>query len=128
MHELAITKALVERVLEFAAKQGMHAVTRVELEVGQLAGVEMDALRFCFEAVTRTTEAEGAELAIEEVSGKGMCLDCGIPFHAVQPVTSCPRCDGWNVKITEGRELRLKNFTGESVSRANVASTGRQQV
>jgi len=114
MHELALSRSIVERVLELAGREGMRAVTRVDLEVGRLAGVEIDALRFCFDAVTRATAAEGAELVVEDVPGEGMCMDCHLVFNADQAVVACPQCSGWRVQWVRGRELRLKTFTGES--------------
>jgi len=55
MHELALSQSIVDLVVECARKEGVHAVTRVVVEVGVAAGVEPDALRFCFDVVAADT-------------------------------------------------------------------------
>ena len=57
MHELALSQSIVDLVVECARKQGVHAITRVVVEVGVAAGVEPHALRFCFDVVAADTLA-----------------------------------------------------------------------
>jgi len=80
----------------------------VILEVGRLAGVEVEALRFAFDVVTAGSLAEGAALEIEEPAGLGRCAACG----NVSPVTAryelCPRCRTLPLTVTGGTELRVK--------------------
>jgi hydrogenase nickel incorporation protein HypA/HybF len=51
MHELALSQSIVDLVAEAAAREGLHQVTRVVLEVGAAAAVEPQALLFCFGGV-----------------------------------------------------------------------------
>jgi hydrogenase nickel incorporation protein HypA/HybF len=59
MHELALSQSIVDLVLERAAAERLRTVTRV-VEVGAAAGVDPEALRFCFDAVAEATAARGA--------------------------------------------------------------------
>lgn len=49
----------------------------VTLEVGKLAAVVPDSLRFCFDIYAKDTMIEGAELEIIEIPVRAHCRDCG---------------------------------------------------
>jgi hydrogenase nickel incorporation protein HypA/HybF len=66
VHELSITQSIVEICAEQA---GSARVTRVTLEIGDLAAIAPDALRFCFELCTQETALQGAQLEIVDVPG-----------------------------------------------------------
>jgi hydrogenase nickel incorporation protein HypA/HybF len=67
MHELALATEVVSIC---AARADGARVTRVRLEVGRLAAVLPDALRFCFDACANGTLVEGASLDIIETPGQ----------------------------------------------------------
>ena len=66
MHELGLTRNVVAIVLEHAKGR---KVKQVRLAVGPLAGVEQQALTFCFDVVTQGTELEGASLGFVDAEG-----------------------------------------------------------
>ena len=66
MHELGLTRNVVAIVIEHARGR---AVKHVRLAIGPTAGVERDALSFCFDVVTAGTELEGATLAFMDAEG-----------------------------------------------------------
>ena len=107
MHEIALTESIVEIVAEEARKQGFDRVRIVRLEVGALAPVEPEALRFCFAAVSRGTVAEGAALDIVRVPGEGWCLDCGKTVPLDERFGACPECGQSHVQMTSGDALRV---------------------
>lgn len=112
MHELALSQSIVELVAELSAREGIRTVTRVVLEVGEAAGVEPEALRFCFDAVTRGSLAEGAALEIEHRPARGRCTACGREFAMPGGLAPCPHCAGWGAQLVSGRELRVQSFEG----------------
>ncbi|HVK21117.1 MAG TPA: hydrogenase maturation nickel metallochaperone HypA [Actinokineospora sp.] len=105
MHELAITQSVVEAITE---RLGDARVTAVRLEVGQLAGVVSDSLRFCFDVAAQGTTVEGARLEIDEPPGRGRCRDCGAEraFHDLILLCDCGSAD---IEILAGRELRIRS-------------------
>jgi hydrogenase nickel incorporation protein HypA/HybF len=113
MHELALSQSIVDLVVDYARKKGVHAVTRVVIEVGIAAGVEPDALRFCFGITAADTVAQGAELAIETISLQARCRNCACEFEPVRLVSSCPCCGSYAPHLLKGRELRVKSFDAE---------------
>jgi hydrogenase nickel incorporation protein HypA/HybF len=112
MHELALSQSIVDQVLERAGQERLWSVTRIVLQVGAGAGVEAEALRFCFDAVTRDTAAQGAELSIEVVALAAKCRECGWAFEPEALLAPCPRCGAFAPEITAGRELRVLEFEG----------------
>jgi hydrogenase nickel incorporation protein HypA/HybF len=113
MHELALCQNIVELVVERARNEGVDRVSRVTIEVGVAAGVEPDALQFCFECVAADTIAQGAELAIEMIPLRGRCRECACEFAPKRMFSACPRCGSGAPTLLTGRELRVKTFDGE---------------
>ena len=113
MHELALSQNIVDIVVERARREGVHAVTRITVEVGMAAGVEPEALRFCFEIVTADTLARGAELAIETIALQARCRACALSFEPASLVSPCPHCGSYGPLLEQGGELRVKSFDGE---------------
>jgi hydrogenase nickel incorporation protein HypA/HybF len=74
MHELGMATALVEQVEEIARREGAARIVRIELVVGDLSGVDREALEFVFPFAAERTAAEGATLAIEIVSGRDLLV------------------------------------------------------
>lgn len=74
MHELGIAASVLEIVEAAAREHGLVSVRGVLLEVGRLAGVDPEALRFALEAVAPGTVLEGAELAIEAAEGSELVV------------------------------------------------------
>ncbi|HEY0840303.1 MAG TPA: hydrogenase maturation nickel metallochaperone HypA, partial [Vulgatibacter sp.] len=74
MHELSLMADLVttvERSVQAGAVSGRIAA--VHLEIGKLAAVIPDALRFCFEICAKGTPLEGADLQIRSIAGRARC-------------------------------------------------------
>lgn len=111
MHEMSLAVSIVELVSGKAQAVGARKVTVIELEVGRLSGLLADALAFCFEAAARNTPAEGAELLIRELDGRGNCPACSHSFLVDSLLAQCPQCGGYAVDILQGRELKVVSFT-----------------
>ena len=65
MHEMGIACSVLEAVhKEEQFYPGQRAI-KVGLRIGEFAGVDTESLRFCFEAIVKTSEPGRLELAIE---------------------------------------------------------------
>ena len=107
MHELSIADAVVQIVRRHAAGR---RVTRVELRVGHLRQVVPDALDFAFELVTQGTEAEGAELVIEQVPATVRCRICTDESELRQFPALCAACGALDVDVTGGDDLQVESL------------------
>ncbi len=112
MHEMSLTESMLTIIEQQAQAQGFRRVRSVVLEIGALAAVEPEAMRFCFNAVTRGTIAEGAALDILERPAQGWCGACAKPVLLPEQFALCPECGG-AAQITGGRELRIRELEVE---------------
>ena len=112
MHEMSIAESVLGIVEESARREGFRRVKEVRLEIGQLAAVETQALRFCFDAVVRGSVAEGAALAIEETPGVAWCFGCSSSVPVAARGEACPRCGSAQLQVSGGTEMRVKDLIG----------------
>lgn len=112
MHEMSIAESVLGIVEESARREGLRRVREVRLEIGKLAAVETEALRFCFDAVVRGTVAEGAVLAIDETPGTAWCFGCSATVPVAARGDPCPNCGGARLQVNGGTEMRIKDLLG----------------
>lgn len=110
MHEMSLAEGILQIIEDYAEAQRFERVSAVVLEIGQLAGVEVEALRFAFEAVSRDSLAQGAELQIVDIPGNGWCLGCSQSVPITQLYDACPRCGSYQVQAVGGTEMRVKEL------------------
>ena len=110
MHEMSLAEGVLQLVEETARREGAAQVKTVVLEIGRLSSVEPEALRFCFEAVTRGSLADGATLEILDVPGAGLCIACGQTVALEEIYGACPACGSHQVQATAGTEMRVKEI------------------
>jgi hydrogenase nickel incorporation protein HypA/HybF len=110
MHEMSICESVVQVLEEQAAAQHYSRVKLVRLEVGPFSGVEQEALRFCFDAVTRGTLADGAALEIVNTIPAAWCIPCGKNVTIQERFSPCPECGGYQLQVSGGDELRIKEL------------------
>ena len=113
MHEMSLAASVLELVENSATINGFSRVRTVWLEIGALAGVEAEAMRFCFDAVVKGTLAEGARLEIVATKGQGRCLDCGGSVFIEALYDPCSLCGSYRVEPTGGTALRVKELEVE---------------
>jgi hydrogenase nickel incorporation protein HypA/HybF len=103
MHELGLA-------LEIAHIASAHAegrpVRRVVVEIGKLALVVPDALRFAWAVATEDTRLAGAELEVVEVAGRARCNACGCEIAIESFLVRCP-CGSLDTACLSGEELRV---------------------
>ena len=112
MHEISLIESVVAIVEDERRKQGFSRVRAIRLAVGMLGHAEPDALRFCFDAVTSGTIADGARLEITMVPGEGLCSACRQIVAIEDRFADCPLC-GADVRMTAGDELRVSELEVE---------------
>ncbi len=103
VHELA----LMESVIDVITEQISAPVMVVRLEIGALAGVDLDALRFCFAACTAETSLARAELDIVVIPARARCRSCSSEQPTSSLVAPCS-CGSYDRILVAGDQLRLK--------------------
>jgi hydrogenase nickel incorporation protein HypA/HybF len=110
MHELSLADAVVRIA---CAHAGGRRIESVEVKVGHLRQVVPDALAFAFTLVAEGTEAEGAELLMEEVPAAGFCRGCGTESEFESFPLACEACGSLDVELVRGEELLVDALTLE---------------
>ena len=110
MHEMSLAEGVLQVIEDAARAQEFAKVTAVWLEIGQLSGVEVEAMKFCFDAVVRDSIAEGARLEIIATPGTGWCMQCSKPVPMTEVFGECPDCGSHQMQVTGGTEMRVKEL------------------
>jgi hydrogenase nickel incorporation protein HypA/HybF len=113
MHEMSLAEGVLQLIEDSAKTQDFSRVKTVWLEIGQLAGVEVEAMKFCFEAVVNNSIAQGAQLVIIEIPGQAWCLHCAEVVNVKALFDACPKCGSHQVQVTGGNEMRVKELDVE---------------
>jgi hydrogenase nickel incorporation protein HypA/HybF len=110
---MSLCESILQIVEDEAQRQGFERVIRVRLEIGRLSGVELEAMRFGFDAVTRGSLAEGATLEIIEMPGRAWCLPCGREVEVQQRFDACPLCGSYQLQVVSGEQMQIKDLEVE---------------
>ena len=108
MHELGIATSILETVEAEAKKHPDAKFNIIGLRIGEVAGVDVDALTFGWEAITKDTEWEGLKLAIELLPRRNRCDACGHEFPVPDYLSlDCPKCGTFPTFNVSGDELDI---------------------
>ena len=110
MHEMSLCESIVGMLQDEARVRGFAHVREVRLEIGELASVEVEALRFGFDIVARGSVADGARLRIERVPGLAWCMPCGERVPLARRGDACPVCGSYQLQVLAGDEMRVREL------------------
>jgi hydrogenase nickel incorporation protein HypA/HybF len=108
MHELSIALSMIEQIEEEAEKHGGGIVEVVYVRIGELSGVDAQALRFAYEMASDRTSLASSRLEIEPVRLLVFCPQCHSTHKPDPQHIFCPRCLTPEQEILEGRELEVR--------------------
>ena len=108
MHEMAMAEGIMDIVKDYAEKNNATKVHTISLLIGEMTGVVIDSLEFCFKALSKGTVAENAEIKLKNVPLIGHCNDCNWQGHIENYNFFCPQCKSGHMDIISGRELRVE--------------------
>ncbi|MDE3234488.1 MAG: hydrogenase maturation nickel metallochaperone HypA [Bacteroidota bacterium] len=111
MHELSIVMSIIDIARHEVEEAQAMAVEEIELDIGSLSGVEMDALEFAWKQGVKRTVLEHAAMKVNNISAKAECMDCRTEFPIDHYYDACPVCKGHFLNIKQGKELRVKSLT-----------------
>lgn len=113
MHELSIAENIVEIAEEYAVKNNALKILEIEIEVGEMSGVVIEALEFAMESAIIDTLLMDANIKIIEIKGTARCIGCNRKFPVSALYETCPVCNSFEMEILTGKELRIKSITIE---------------
>lgn len=113
MHEMSLCESVLQILESEAGRQGFSRVKTVWLEIGELSSVEIDAMHFSYDVVTRNSLADGSTLEIIRIPGTAWCMQCAKSVNIKQRFDACPDCGSYQLQVTGGEELRIKELEVE---------------
>lgn len=110
MHEMSIALSIVDLAAEQAKKANAKQVVEIELDIGALSGIEVEALNFALEIAVKDTVLEKSRVKINRIGAVSECLQCDHIFDSDDYVHICPQCGESNTRIIKGREMQVKSL------------------
>jgi hydrogenase nickel incorporation protein HypA/HybF len=111
MHEFGIATEIVNVVKETVESRPVKRLISVTVEVGQLAMVNPEQLKFSFEMITEGGPFEGVEMRVETLPAVARCK-CGFEGALGDEDYVCPKCGGM-YELLSGRGISIKNLEVE---------------
>ncbi|MBI9060507.1 MAG: hydrogenase maturation nickel metallochaperone HypA [Marinilabiliaceae bacterium] len=113
MHELTLANNILQIINQQATLQNDGCVREVEVVVGELSGVMIEALKAALQAVIKGTNYENTLFNLTEVKAIAECTNCSAKVNMETLYSQCPQCHNMHLDIMQGKELFVKSITFE---------------
>lgn len=120
MHEFAMAQGIINAVLETAEENNAIEVTEIVIEIGRLAMLNPEQVKFMLSVLTEDTLAENANIVIEDIAVEIKCYNCAYEGEAnvddsdhYAPMILCPKCESHRVNIINGKDVTVRNISIE---------------
>ncbi|NQU41139.1 MAG: hydrogenase maturation nickel metallochaperone HypA [Lentisphaerae bacterium] len=107
MHELGIAETILQRVEAIRVENGAVGIAAVQLQIGDLSGVDVFSLELAFGVATENTRFADTRWEFERIAASVACRACGATTTPDGPFPICMACDSTDVEIVAGRELMI---------------------
>ena len=113
MHELAVTQSIFDIAVKTAESAKAKKITKINVVVGELSGIETDCVLFYFDALKKGNIAEEAVIDFRYEPAELKCRDCQATFKTKHIPWLCPDCRSASIEITSGRDCYVDNIEVE---------------
>lgn len=111
MHEFSLCESIIQQVARSNHNQLMN-IADITLEVGSLAGVDLESLCFWFPVVANKLAGKNLKLIVNQINGRAQCNQCSHEYELHHLYDPCPQCSVFgNYQILQGRELLIKSYS-----------------
>ena len=110
MHEMSIAINIIDIATREAVKAKAKKVNSIDIEIGSLSGVVVEALDFALQIAVKDSILESAEVNIMEICGRAKCNQCSKEFELKDLYEICPLCGSPDITILQGQEMRVKTM------------------
>ena len=107
MREMGIANSILEATQKEARRHPGSRARKVGVRIGEMAAIDAESLRFCFDALTRDTELDGLQLEVEWCLRRHHCWNCDGVFVVSNHDCRCPTCKSSETLCIGGDELEL---------------------
>ena len=107
MHELSVAESIIKSLEKLKEKEGFTVLNRVDISIGELSGVDPEALRFAMDAIKDKTVLKDAEINLSTVSLRIKCLECGETTDVEDYSFKCGICGSDNIEMDAGETVEI---------------------
>ncbi len=112
MHVFSIVSSLLDMCEKNAKENKATKITKVEVKIGKLSGVEPHLLQTAFDTFKEKTICDGAEFVLHVQELVVGCRKCDEESVLENNVFVCPKCGG-DVEVLDGEEMYLMRLEME---------------
>jgi len=116
VHELPVTRSIVDIVLRYAGANKVRRIVAVDLSIGALSDLEAEWIQSYFDHLSKGTLAEGAEIRVRRSPLSFRCDPCGTAFEATREELAsacCPECGSREISVTSGTGYMVESMEVE---------------
>jgi hydrogenase nickel incorporation protein HypA/HybF len=116
VHELPVTRSILNIVLRHAEANGVGKVMAIDLRVGALSDLEPQWLQSYFDHLSRGTVAEGADLRVHRSPLAFRCEGCSTEFQVHREALEsacCPGCGSRDVTLVGGTGYMVESMEAQ---------------
>ncbi len=107
MHELSLATSIIETIRGESRKRPESRIVKVGLRIGELAGIDPNALEFSFDILIKDTDLAPLEVEMERMPRRHLCPTCSREFIVDDYETDCPDCGDPRTTLISGDELEI---------------------
>ena len=120
MHEIGIAASILEAIRSEGALHRCARPVRAGVRIGELAGVDPESLRFCFETLANDTDLAHLKLEIEICARRHHCPVCRAEFAVSGYDFRCPACGREATEFMSGDQLEFAYLEVEEYEPASA--------
>lgn len=114
MHELSVARSILDTMASVASLATGERYGVVRLRVGEISGIEPDALDFGLTVLATERGWSGIDFQVERTPLRRRCPCCDMDFAVGDADPDCPRCGNPKTLLSGGNELELLSIDVES--------------
>jgi len=109
-HTLESIPPLLKKALALAENQGASHISQIRLALGEIAGLDQQAIRSHWLEISKDTPAEHAALYFHILKAEVQCMSCFRIYHPEGGEIHCPHCGSFGAKVLRGEEFYLESI------------------
>jgi hydrogenase nickel incorporation protein HypA/HybF len=107
---MSIAMGIIEIVEEECIKANAISVSEIELDLGTVSGIMIEALEFALSVAVPDTILQNAIIKINKIEAKAQCEECHNVYLCESLLDPCPACQSFRNIILSGKELKIKSL------------------
>jgi len=110
MHELSIALEIIETSINTALQNNGKIIKEIEIDVGDVSGVDREALALALESAKMNSIAENANIVINPIPAIAICNNCNKQIELTEYEFLCSFCYSMDINVISGKELKIKHI------------------